>query len=251
MSTEAAKQLFWVDSRIELLTTASMCISGTEAVDNYFRDGLGASDVGAAFPRCWSVWAKKSSATRKGQVMMVGSSCPMVNGFIFSLTTGDSTYLSSGDYLGFEAWQSSYYIRLANKWNDTNWHCFHINFNSSTQVDVYMDGVILASGSSTLKLDQVDMSSAYVYCGGSEDWGGQRNFAGLIARLAVWNRTLTSQEIADDFALRCNGAIAPDSLIRYYGGIIDKAGNLVNYINPNDGHLLVKLGDASISNEVM
>lgn len=227
-----------------------MQVDGAATTDNYFKDITGISDIKTIYPRCWSLWAKKSVSNRKGQAIQVCHPNYAANDehFAFMLASGSSTYLDPGTYLGMHAYAPSvsYYINISNKWADVNWHCFHINFNSYQQADVYMDGVLAATGSNKLNLPN-DSSYCIITVGGSSDWGGKRNFAGLCTRVAIWNRALTATEIAEDYAMKNEGAVAPKELLRFYGGLTDGNGSLYNHIKPKDGHLLVPYGNSTVS----
>ena len=109
-----------------------------------------------------------------------------------------------------------------------------------------MDGSLVRQGQATLSL-QSDIRNFPFAVGGNEDWDGRRNFAGLCTRVAVWNRTLTAAEIAEDYAMKNDGAVATADLIRFYGGLTNKNGALYNYIKPNDRHLLVPYGNSTVS----
>lgn len=222
---------------------ASMQVDGAAFVPNYFKDS--ASGLTTAYEKCYSIWCKKNQSSRKGVVLTLGS-IPMNADFSFKLGTGSNTMLGSGTYVVMEAYSKSYYITKNNTWNDTNWHCFHININSASQLDLYKDGVLFANGGSTLQL-QSNVASFNLKVGGSDNWSGQRNFAGLCARVAIWNRALTAAEIAEDYAMKNNGAVASADLIRFYGGNTTSNGALYNYIKPNDRHLLVPYGNSTVS----
>ena len=246
---DGSRQSFWTSST-KLNVIASMQVDGTAINNNCFRDITGISDIMTIYPRCWSLWAKKNVANGKGQAIHVSHPDYVANDshFAFMLASGSSTYLSPGTYLGMHAYAPSmgYYINISNKWADANWHCFHINFNSYQQADVYMDGTLAAKGSSMLNFPN-DSSYCNIEIGGSNDWGGQRNFAGLCTRVVVWNRPLTASEIAEDYAMKNTGVVAPKDLLRFYGGMVGKNNELYNCVNPNDGHLLVPYGNSTIS----
>lgn len=239
---DGSRQSFWTSS-IKLNVIASMQVDGQQFVPNYFKD----SECGltTSYGKCYSIWCKKSESNRKGVVLTLGS-IPMNADFCFKLGSGSSTMLDPGTYIVMEAYSTSYYITQNNAWNDTNWHCFHINLNSSSQLDLYKDGVLFRNGNSSLKL-QSDVSTYNLKVGGSDNWDGKRNFAGLCARVAIWNRTLTAAEIAEDYAMKNEGAVAPKELLRFYGGLTDGNGSLYNHIKPKDGHLLVPYGNSTIS----
>ena len=122
---------------------ASMQVDGAAITDNYFKDITGISDIKTIYTRCWSLWAKKSESNRKVKqyMFLILVMQQMMNIFAFMLASGSSTYLDPGTYLGMHAHSpsASYYINISNKWADANWHCFHINFNTYQQADVYMD----------------------------------------------------------------------------------------------------------------
>lgn len=98
---------------------------------------------------------------------------------------------------------------------------------------------------------KTDIETFEIVVGGGDDQGGQRNFTGLCTRLAIWNRTLTTEEIAQDFTLKNNGAIASDGLIRFYGGLTNVNGECINYVDVADGHTLVPYGNAMILTQVI
>lgn len=239
---DGSRQSFWTSS-IKLNVIASMQVDGAAIVPNYFKDS--ACGLDTSYEKCYSIWAKKDESSRKGVILTLGS-IPMNADFSFKLGTGSGTMLDPGTYVVMEAYSTSYYIRQNNAWNDTNWHCFHININSSSQLDLYKDGLLFAAGNSGLQL-QSDVQTYDLKVGGSDNWDGKRNFAGLCTRIAVWNRALTATEIAEDYAMKNEGAVAPKELLRFYGGLTDGNGSLYNHIKPKDGHLLVPYGNSTVS----
>ena len=243
---DGSRQSFWISST-KLNVIASMQVDGGAIVPNYFKDSECGLDT--SYGKCYSIWAKKSANNRKGVILTLGS-IPMNADFSFKMGTGSSTMLDSGTYIVLEAYQTSYYISRSNSWNDTNWHCFHININSSSQLDLYKDGLLFVAGNSGLKL-QSNVQTYNLKVGGSDNWSGRRNFAGLCTRVVVWNRPLTANEIAEDYAMKNNGVIAPKDLLRFYGGMVGKNNELYNCVNPNDGHLLVPYGNSTISQTII
>ena len=243
----AERQSTWSSSPASIEVVASMSVDGAAIVPNYFKDPE--CGIGVPYGKCYSIWAKKTSATRKGVILEVGS-IPMNADFCFKLGTGTSTMLDPGSYIIMEAYATSYYIQQSNAWNDANWHCFHVNINSSQQLDLYKDGTLLKSGGSSLQL-QSDVSSFNLKVGGSDNWDGRRNFAGLCTRVAVWNRALTASEIAEDYACKNVGAVASKDLIRFYGGRINGDGALYNQVNPKDGHLLAPYGNSTVVSTII
>jgi hypothetical protein len=97
----------------------------------------------------------------------------------------------------------------------TNWHCVTGVFTSDSSRTVYLDGG--NSGSNATARTPTTPDSLYL---GRNQSGTASMFQGKMAYVAIWNRALTSTEVAD-LAIKTPLAAAPSGLVAYYPLLAD------------------------------
>jgi hypothetical protein len=97
----------------------------------------------------------------------------------------------------------------------------------SLQMKLYLNGVLVGSGSSTA--DGLDSFTSNLYIGNRKGSGGSSPFTGMMSDFQVWGATWSADDVAYDFA-------NPESLALNASGTALTEGNLKVWYPMQDGH---------------
>ncbi|WP_082498515.1 LamG domain-containing protein [Plantibacter sp. Leaf314] len=87
-------------------------------------------------------------------------------------------------------------VSSPSSYNDNTWHHV-VAEQSSTGMQLYVDGSLVASGTETNAQDY----TGYWRIGGDSTWGGDNWFRGSLDEFAVYGKTLTAAQISDHYSL--------------------------------------------------
>jgi len=138
------------------------------------------------YPFTASVWAKTESATNQDDLISLADSS--VENVFYSLE------INAAGYAAFDLLDggSSDNTASTTAINDTNWHHIVGVFTSSTERYLYVDGIQVASSTTSISLNSgVDRW----HIGQRADSTPSNNYDGLIDEVAIYNSALTQDQI--------------------------------------------------------
>jgi hypothetical protein len=99
---------------------------------------------------------------------------------------------------GFETSSgSNYYATSPSSYNDGKWHYAVATYDGSSRLALYVDGVLVASRSTSGALP--DSSGSQPLRTGANSLSLSGFFTGEVDEIRVWNRALSSQEVASAY----------------------------------------------------
>ncbi|NCW69973.1 MAG: LamG domain-containing protein, partial [Marivivens sp.] len=97
---------------------------------------------------------------------------------------------------------SSTYLQASTSVPDTGWHHLSTTIASDGLTKIYIDGVVVASGTLNVPTDTTLTSNLI----GKSNWAGDPVFDGLMGDVRIWSRALTDNEIADSLQTQPSGS---------------------------------------------
>lgn len=183
---------------------------------------LHASGVLSAIPSAWTVslWAKSATASGYGGFFKLGN---QADGGGIGLGMGGNRFQSG--YSG----SNLVVLREGVAWDNLGsagtlaaWHHYAIAVNGTSYI-AYRDGAQFATITGDVRTSgSCDIGIGTGYSNDPME-SNNRNFAGKITRLALWNRALSASEIATDYADGKNTPTATSGLEHYWP--MSSAGN--------------------------
>lgn len=170
-----------VDGALAGVTDTAVTFDGTS--------GFVASNRQFANPRVYAqeLWFR-TTTTNGGKLIGFGSSQTGL-----SSNYDRHVYMETDGRLTFGVWTgSANTITSPGRYNDGEWHHL-VTTQSSDGMRMYVDGALVGTHPQT----QAQAYNGYWRVGADRTWGPQPYFAGTIDEVAVYNRVLTAQEVAD------------------------------------------------------
>ena len=142
------------------------------------------------YSKSFSIWARNDMVPNKGGFFKYSS---------VALGYGDSSSMdNTGQYLWILYEIVSWNKSLNNSSMDTNWHYYCLTISGHGLPKVYIDGVLRLTG---IQQDVSTSASACQYSLGNTAIGStNRAFSGDLTRFCIFDKVLTDNEVAADFA---------------------------------------------------
>jgi hypothetical protein len=112
------------------------------------------------------------------------------NNLVFVATTGDTGYPSIYWWDGAPYWYMQSQAQVPLK----KWTHLAVTLDSNNDVKMYMDGVVVASGTATLRPANVNRTNCYI---GKSNWP-DKLFHGLMDDVRIWNVARTQEQIINN-----------------------------------------------------